>query len=329
MSTQVSKVNHQQPLNRLGTILGKALSGNGVWVILLGMVVLVSFITPNFLTEFNIGNLLSQSALLGVLTIAQFLVILSGGFDLSVAAIMALTSCITAKYGTGGNIWPIILLAVFTGMLLGFISGISITRGKVPPMIATLAMAGIARGLAFNVTSQSISVENSLIKTLGGSFSIFSYSTIIWILTTLVVALFLYLSKTGTYIYAVGGNESTARLAGIKVNRVKTLVYCLSGLISGLAGVLFVIRAQSGVPGAGIGWELDTIAAAVIGGTRLNGGEGRLLSAMAGVLIYMLIRNALNIIGLDPYFQDIFKAAIILLAVGLGTIRIGRNKRLL
>jgi ribose/xylose/arabinose/galactoside ABC-type transport system permease subunit len=326
MSEHVNKVNHQQSLDRIGENLRKALSGNGVWVILLGMIVLVSFITPNFFTEFNIGNLLSQSALLGVLAIAQFLVILSGGFDLSVAAIMALSSCIIAKYGTG-NIWLFIIVAILVGLALGFVNGISITRGKVPPMIATLAMAGIARGLAFNVTSQSLSVGNPIIKVLGGSFSIFSYSTIIWILTTLLVALFLYISKTGTYIYAVGGNESTARLAGIKVNRIKILVYSLAGLISGLAGVLFVIRAQSGVPGTGIGWELDTIAAVVIGGTRLNGGEGRLLSAMAGVLIYMLIRNALNIIGLDPYFQDIIKAAIILLAVGLGMIRFTRNKR--
>jgi ribose/xylose/arabinose/galactoside ABC-type transport system permease subunit len=328
MSEQVHKVKNPQLINRFGEITLRALSGNGVWLILLGMVVLATILTPNFFTEFNIRNLLSQSAMLGMLTIAQFLVILSGGFDLSVAAIMAMSSCIIAKYGVA-NIWPYIILAILLSLALGFVNGISITKGKVPPMIATLAMAGIARGLAFNTTSQSLSVDNPIIKALGNSISIFSYSTIIWIITAILISLFLYFSKIGTYIYAVGGNEGTSRLAGIKVNRIKILVYSLSGLISGLAGVLFVIRAQSGVPGAAVGWELDTIAAAVIGGTRLNGGEGRLPSAIAGVLIYMLIRNALNIIGLDPYFQDIIKAVIILVAVGLGMIRFTRNKRLI
>lgn len=315
---------NQQETIRIRDFIRKALSGQEVWVILLVLVVLASILTPNFLTSFNIGNLLSQSALIGMLAIAQFLVILSGGFDLSVAAIMALSSCIIAKYGAE-NILPFIAVAAFVGSVLGFVNGLSITIGKVPPMIATLAMMGIARGLAFNITAQAISVEHPLMKALGSSIWIFSYSTIIWVAIIALVSLFLYLSRTGMYIYAVGGNEDTARLAGIKVKRIKLLVYSLSGLVSALAGVLFVIRASSGVPGVGTGWELDTIAAVVIGGTKLNGGQGKLLSAMAGVLIYMLIRNALNIIGLDPFFQDIIKAVIILIAVGMSLVRFSKK----
>lgn len=327
MSEQIYMSKNQDRVRFLKTVQ-KALMGNSVWIVLIVMVVLVSIMTPNFFTEFNIGNLLSQSTMLGVLAIAQFLVILSGGFDLSVAAIMALSSCIIAKYGTV-NFWPYVFLAILVGLVLGFINGASITFGKVPPMIATLAMTGIARGLAFNVTSQSLSVENPIIKTLSSSFGIFSYSTIIWIALAILISVFLFISRTGTYIYAVGGNEDTARLAGIKVKRIKLLIYSLSGLLSGIAGFLLAIRAQSGVPSSGVGWELDTIAAVVIGGTKLDGGEGKLLSAMAGVLIYMLIRNALNIIGLDPYFQDIIKAAIILVAVGLSMIKFSRKKRLI
>lgn len=310
--------------NRILNNARKLIAGKGVWLVLLGMIILASVITPNFFTAFNIGNLLNQSSTYGLLAIGQFLVILSGGFDLSVAAIMALSSCIIAKYGSE-NIYLYIGLAVLLGTLLGFINGLSITYGKVPPMIATLAMAGIARGLAFNTTAQAISVEHPVIKFLGGSIGIFSFSTIIWIVLIVIFSLFLYYSRTGVYIYAVGGNEDTSRLAGIKVNRIKLLVYTLSGLVSGMAGVLFVIRAASGVPHVGIGWELDTIAAVVIGGTRLNGGVGKLHSAMAGVLIYMLIRNALNIIGLDPFFQDIFKAIIILIAVGVSLIRVTKK----
>jgi ribose/xylose/arabinose/galactoside ABC-type transport system permease subunit len=302
----------------------KVMAGKEVWLVLLGMVILASVLTPNFFTAFNIGNLLNQSSIYGMLAIGQFLVILSGGFDLSVAAIMALSSCIIAKYGVD-NIYLTMGVAILAGLALGMVNGLSITYGKVPPMIATLAVAGIARGLAFNITAQAISVDHPAIKFLGGGIGIFSYSTIIWIVVAVIFAAFLYLTRTGTYIYAVGGNEDTARLAGVKTDRIKLLVYTLSGLVSGIAGILFVIRATSGVPHVGVGWDLDTIAAVVIGGSRVNGGVGKLTSAMAGILIYMLIRNALNIIGLDPFFQDIIKAIIILTAVGVSLIRVSKK----
>lgn len=296
------------------------LDGREVWLFLLGMVILASMITPNFFTAFNIGNLLNQSSIYGMLAIGQFLAILSGGYDLSVAAIMALSSVIVAKFA-GGNIIIVSCAAILSGVLLGLLNGLCITYGKVPSMIATLAVAGIARGLAFNFTAQAISVDHPFIKFLGGSISIFSYSTIIWIILIVLFSLFMYFSRTGNYIYAVGGNENTASLAGINTTRIKIIVYTLSGLIAGMAGILFVVRSSSGVPHVGNGWEMDTIASVVIGGSRISGGVGRVSSAMGGVLVYMLIRNALNIIGLDPFFQDIIKAIIILLAVGLSLIR--------
>jgi ribose/xylose/arabinose/galactoside ABC-type transport system permease subunit len=303
----------------------KVISGHEVWLILLAMIAGATLLTPNFLTPFNIQSLLTQTAILGVLAIAQFLVILSGGYDLSVAAIMAFSSTVIAVYGGEGNFGLFTVVAILAGGLLGFINGLSITWGLVPPMIATLAMMGIARGLAFNTTAQAVSVDHPLVAVLSGGIGVFSYSTILWIVLATIVTLFLALTRTGTYIYAVGGDEDTARLAGIRVRRIKSLVYTLSGLISGIAGALLVVRAKSGVPHVGVGWELDTIAAVVIGGTKLNGGVGRLPSAMAGVLIYMLVRNALNIIGFDPFYQDIIKAAIILAAVGLSLLRDGKR----
>jgi ribose/xylose/arabinose/galactoside ABC-type transport system permease subunit len=302
-------------------LLRSKVAGNEVWLVLLGMLVVASVLTPNFLTEYNIQSLLTQSSIIGILAIAQFLVVLSGGFDLSVAAIMAFSSCVIAVYGGDGNIALFAFFAILAGGVLGFVNGLSITFGLVPPMIATLAMMGIARGLAFNITAQAVSVDHPFVNFLRGNLSIFSYSTLAWIALAVAFTLFLHFARTGAYIYAVGGNEDTARLAGIKVKRIKLLVYTLSGLISATAGALFVVRAKSGVPHVGVGWELDTIAAVVIGGARLNGGVGKLPSAMAGVLIYMLVRNAMNIIGLDPFFQDIIKAVIILAAVGLSLAR--------
>jgi len=299
--------------------------GKEVWWALFFFTILASLLSPNFFTKFNITNLLTQSSIYGTLAIGQFLVILSGGYDLSVAAILALSSCIIAKYAPV-NIYLFIFIGIFVGMLIGLINGLTITYGKVPAMIATLATAGIARGLAFNTTSHAISVDHPIIKKLNSSVWIFSWSTIIWIVLVVLFSLFLNFTKTGTYIYAVGGNEDTARLAGIRTKYIKCLVYIMSGFVSGIGGFLYVIRSTSGVPHIGTGWELDTIASVIIGGTKLNGGVGNLPSAMAGVLIYMLIRNALNIIALDPYYQDIIKAFIILIAVGGSLIRSRKNR---
>ena len=325
MSSQVMSGNAPDGVRDRLSNVRRVISGYEVWLILLAMVVAATLLTPNFFTAFNIQSLLTQSAILGVLAIAQFVVVLSGGYDLSVAAIMAFSSCIIAVYGGEGNFALFTGVAILAGGVLGLVNGLSITRGLVPPMIATLAMAGIARGLAFNTTAQAVSVNNPMAVALGGSIGVFSYSTILWIVLATVMTLFLTLTRTGTYIYAVGGNEDTARLAGIQVRRIKILVYTLSGMISATAGALLVLRAQSGVPHVGVGWELDSIAAVVIGGTRLNGGVGRLPSAMAGVLIYLLVRNAMNIIGFDPFYQDIIKAVIILAAVGFSMLRSGKR----
>ena len=143
----------------------------------------------------------------------------------------------------------------------------------------------------------------------------------IWILAIVVAAVGLRTTRQALHVYAVGGNEQTARLAGVRVNAVKLGVYSISGLLSGIAGVVLVIRSSSGVPLGGIGWELNSIASIVIGGVNLFGGEGSLLLAMAGVLIYQMIANIMNLAGVDPYYQNILRAAVIIVAVGLSILR--------
>ncbi len=290
------------------------------YLILIGFLVLAAISSPAFLTLGNIGNLLSQSALLGMLAVAQFIVVVSGGFDLSVAAVMALASVVFAKLIWLGPL-PAAAVAILAGGACGLFNGIAITKGRVQPLLATLAMMGIGRGLALSISEKSILVNDPAITAMRGLVGPISVPTMVWIVVMIVSALWYAQSRLALHIQAVGGNETTARLAGIAVDRVKIGVYVASGLLAGLTGVVLVIRSSSGVPLGGAGWELDTIAAIVIGGVNLFGGEGRLLRAMAGVLIYQMIANIMNLSGIDPFYQDIVRAAVIIAAVGLSILR--------
>lgn len=287
------------------------------------MMLLITFAawtSPVFLTETNIRNILNQASVLGILACAQFLVVLIGGFDLSVAAVMALASVI---FATLAPLSPplAILAALAAGAALGALSGIAVTFGRVTPMIATLGVMGIARGLAFVVAEKSVSVPRAILAPAKISVWVFSLPVVIWLLIALALALVLSQTRFGRNLYAIGGNERSARLAGLPVRRRQITVYLLSGLLSGLAGIVLVARTSSGVPHVGAGWELDTIAAIVIGGARLFGGEGNILKAMVGVLIYQMVANIMNLASVDPFYQDIVKACVIIVVVGVSVHR--------
>ena len=305
----------------------KAILAKGdVFIILVVFALIASILSPSFLTEANISNLLTQSALLGILSIGQFLVVVAGGFDLAVAAVMALSSLVFARM-TGLSFGPAALIAIAAGGACGLFNGLVVTWGRVQPLIATLAMMGIARGLALTVSERSLLVNDPFIAQLRDMGGFISVPTLIWFITVIIAAAWLASTRQALHVFAIGGNETTARLAGVPVERVKIGVYTASGLLSGIAGVVLVIRSGSGVPLGGIGWELDTIAAIVIGGTNLFGGEGKLLRAMAGVLIYQLIANIMNLMGVDPYYQNIVRAAVIISAVGLSILRLRHSGR--
>lgn len=298
----------------------KLVADNDVFVILIGFAVLASIATPTFFSAGNISNLLTQSALLGILATAQFLVIVSGGFDLGVAAVMALSSLVFASTIHLGIV-PAGALAIGSGIACGLFNGLVVTKGRVQPLIATLAMMGIARGLALQISEKSILVKDPTIAALREMAGLISVPTLVWIVVFAVAAAWLAFTRQARHLYAIGGNETTARLAGVAVHRIKIGIYTASGFLAGLTGVVLVIRSSSGVPLGGMGWELDTIAAIVIGGVNLFGGEGKLYRAMAGVLIYQMIANVMNLSGLDPFYQDIVRAAVIVLAVGLSILR--------
>jgi ribose/xylose/arabinose/galactoside ABC-type transport system permease subunit len=305
------------PMRRLRQTLAR----NDVYLILAGLAVIAALVSPNFLSVGNIRNLLTQSALLGIISIGQFAVVVAGGFDLSVASVMALASVLLAATAKTIGFVPATGLALLAGAACGAFSGLVITRGRVQPLIATLAMMGIARGLAFSVSQKSILVSDPVLDALREIDGFITVPMVVW-LVALVAAVFWFRStRQALHVFAIGGNEQTARLAGVAVDAVKIGVYTASGTLSGLAGIVLVIRSSSGVPLGGIGWELDSIASIVIGGTNLFGGEGRLLHAMAGVIIYQMIANVMNLAGLDPYYQNIVRAAVIIIAVGLSILR--------
>ena len=300
--------------------LKRLVEGREIYLALLAISLVATALSPVFLTEINLRNIFNQASVLGILACAQFLVVLIGGFDLSVAAIMALGSVLFATYvpvSTGFGA----LVALGGGASLGFLSGISVTFGRVAPLIATLGVMGIARGFAFVVSEKSIAVDASIIAPFKSQIYIFSVPVLVWATVTAVLAVVLARTRFGRNLYAIGGNATAARLAGIPVRSRIIAVYTVSGLLSGLGGLALVMRVSSGVPQIGAGWALDTIAAIVIGGTRLFGGEGNIVKAMAGVLIYQMIANIMNLVNLDPFYQDMVKAIVILAVVGFSVRR--------
>jgi ribose/xylose/arabinose/galactoside ABC-type transport system permease subunit len=280
------------------------------------LVVVIGFIaSPNFLTTFNLDSLLHQAAILGILAVGQYVVIVSGGFDLSVGAVVALSTIVTAS--SIADIGLLSLpLAVLVGGSMGALSGLAVTVGRIPPFVATLGVLGIARGLAFTVSNQGIVINDKTILNLNeAGFGPVPLVAVIWAVVVVVVFAWLHLTRTGTYVFAIGGNADSARLAGVPVARIQVTAYVLSGCLAGLAGILFAARSSSGSPGIGSGWELDTIAAVVIGGVSLFGGSGSLPRAMLGVLIYLMLTNIMNLANIDTYVQNVLKGALILAAV--------------
>lgn len=310
---------------RRGRAIRVAARDWGIFPLLLLFMGVAGFIAPTFLTELNLRNVLDQASILGILSLGQFLVVLVGGFDLSVAAVMALSSVTMALLAPVSL--PLAMCAgVMAGLGIGALNGIAVTFGRVPPLIATLGMMGVARGLAFAVTEKSVLVPQETLAPVQVELGILTGPALGWLILTALLAFLLARTRPGRHLYALGGNERAAKLAGLPITRLQLAVYASSGALAGLAGVALVVRSSSGVPLAGTGWELDAIAAIVLGGARLFGGEGKLVSAMAGVLLYRMISNVLNLTGLDPFYQDIAKALIIIAVVGGSMVLTSRGR---
>ena len=299
------------------------MSQNSALVALIIAFAIGAVFTQNFLTRLNASAILFQYAIIGLLALGQLVVILTGGIDLAQGAVVALTSIVTASAMRSYGIPAAVLGGLAAGTLLGFASGLLVSRTKIPPFVVTLGMTGIARGLALLISdSKPISIEIQSFVDFGrANIAGIPVSALLWVACSVVLGLFLSRRRLGRHIYAVGGSEESSRLSGIDVKKVKLVVYALSGLLTAAAGVIWTARLSSGSPIGGVGYEMESIAAVIVGGGSLFGGVGSVSGTFIGVLLFGVINSILNLVGISPYWQGTIKGVLILMAVALSQIR--------
>ncbi|MCX9465052.1 ribose ABC transporter permease [Vibrio cholerae] len=291
-------------------------------IALLFLVVVVSFLNPNFFTVDNLLNILRQTSVNAIIAVGMTLVILTAGIDLSVGSVLALCGAFAATLvAMEVPVLVAVPTALLAGAALGAISGIIIAKGKVQAFIATLVTMTLLRGVTMVYTdgrpiSTGFTDTADTFAWFGTGYAL-GIPVPVWLMAVVFAGAWYLLNHTrfGRYVYAVGGNESATRLSGINVDRVKIGVYAICGLLAALAGIIVTSRLSSAQPTAGMGYELDAIAAVVLGGTSLMGGKGRIMGTLIGALIIGFLNNALNLLDVSSYYQMIAKAVVILLAV--------------
>jgi ribose transport system permease protein len=311
----------------------------GSLIALAAMVLAMSLLSRSFLTVENGRNILLQISVNLCLSTGMTLVILTGGIDLSVGAVLALSGAVAASLLKNGidlawaqthvqfTAFGAIVAGIVVGLAMGAFNGLVITRFRLPPFVATLGMLSIGRGLTMRWTG------GIPITALGTQFSfigtghVLGIPMVVWIAATLAIFTYILSRHTllGRYIYAIGGSERAAAFAGLNVDRVKIYVYTLGGGLAAIAGVVLTARLDAADPKAGLGYELDSIAAVIIGGTSLAGGRGSILGTVIGCLIIGVLNNGLVMLGVRPEVQEVIKGLVIIVAVAIDMA--GRGKR--
>jgi ribose transport system permease protein len=325
------------------SFIARALPKSYLFLVLIAIMVIGSFVSPNFLSPRNAGNVVSFSSIIALLAVGQFYVILTGGIDLSVGAVLAFATVMAALLlKTGMSAIPASILTLAACGLVGAGNGLLIVWLRIPPFIATLAMMSMMQGFSYIVQSSSlIGIDNDLFVTIFSDGRLAGVATpiIIFVAVTIVAAFFSRYTTFGRRLYAIGGNREAARLSGLPVSRDLLVTYTLSGALAGLAGLLAAAQLMQGSSLIGRGYELDAIAAVVVGGASLAGGTGDPLSAVIGVFVLATIENIMNLAGISSEPQLVIKGAVIIAAVflssaggvarisaALGRIRGQRNK---
>ncbi|WP_378956114.1 ABC transporter permease [Pelosinus sp. sgz500959] len=302
--------------NKKNTIIRKM--GPLLGLLLLGIA--LTILSDRFFTVDNLLNVARQISINAIISVGMTLVILTGGIDLSVGSIVALTGSITAGLLVGGQaIFPAIFMGMLVGALLGLFNGLLITRAEIPPFIATLGTMTVARGLTLVYTEgRPITGMEEVFRFLGGGYLAgIPVPVIVMVLIFALTYIMLKKTRLGRYIYAIGGNEEAARLSGINTKKILLCVYVLGGLLAGVSGIIMASRLNSAQPTAGISFELDAIAAVVLGGTSLSGGVGTIGGTLIGAFIIGVLDNGLNLLNVSSFYQQIAKGLVILLAVFL------------
>ncbi|MBV7302405.1 ABC transporter permease [Corynebacterium sp. TAE3-ERU2] len=296
---------------------------NGALVGLVLLCVSLFIATPHFLTVQNLLNVGIQAATVAILAFGMTFVIVTAGIDLSVGSVAALAAMFSAysfsDVGLPG--WLTILVGLAIGLLAGAISGLSIAYGKLPAFIATLAMMSIARGATLVLSQGSPIASSPEVNWMGSTVAGIPIPIVMMVLAGMVCWFILSRTVLGRSMYAIGGNEEAARLSGLPVKKILVAVYALSGLFAGLAGLVMTGRLSSAQPQAAVGYELDAIAAVVIGGASLAGGSGKATGTLVGAILLAVIRNGLNLMNVSSFWQQIVIGFVIALAVGFDVIR--------
>jgi len=325
----------------------RAKAGRRYWMrfgifaaVLAAVIVVVNIFTHgNFLTAGNLTNVLRQITYNAILAIGQTFVIITGGIDLSVGSLIELSGVVMALFANATGLDGValviatLLVGVLVGGFAGFVNAVPVVRLNLPPFITTLAMMLMARGLAFKLShGQPVALNTHAFDSIGTGYILSGVLAplhlpgipiaVLWMLALVAIfAVLLTRTRFGRYVYALGGNEEAARLAGIDVARAKTIVYMISGACAAVAGMLLMARFSSGSPNTGIGNELQSIAAVVVGGTSLTGGRGSVVGTFAGALLIGVLNNVMNLLNIESYTQEIVLGAVILLAVIVDQLR--------
>ena len=306
-------------MNKIGKKIKNTNLGTVLALILL--MVFVTVLNHSFISPDNLLNLLRQLTVNGFIAFGMTFVILTGGIDLSVGSILALTSVIFVGLFTqmGVPVFLALVIAILLGAILGFINGVFITKGKLAPFIVTLATMTIYRGLTLVYTDgRPIAGDRDsyLFEFLGrGLILKIPFQVILFFIMFIILSIVLRKTAFGRKVYAVGGNEKASFIAGIKTDKVKIAIYTISGVMASIAGLILTSRLNSAGPQAGTSYEMDAIAAVVLGGTSMTGGKGSLTGTLIGVLILGVLNNGLNLLGVSSFYQQIVKGIVILLAV--------------
>nr|WP_280520323.1 sugar ABC transporter permease [Lactococcus nasutitermitis] len=306
--------------------LTKKLSSLTTLIALIALMIIITAINPNFLTTNNLLNLLLQVTANGFIAFGMTFVILTSGIDLSVGAILALSSAISAGLIAQGMPLPLaVLIAILLGGFLGAINGLLVAYGKLAPFIVTLATQMVYRGATLVFTN-----GNPITKHMSGFFLAYigqgylfgiPFPVILMVIVFIILYILLHKTAFGKSVYALGGNEKAAYISGVKLNKVKVIIYTISGVMSALSGLIITSRLSSATPQAGTGYEMYAIAAVVLGGTSLMGGKGRMTGTIIGVLIIGVLNNGLNIIGVSAFWQQVIEGIVILIAVLVDVLR--------
>lgn len=290
--------------------------------VLIGFVVLciaISMATPAFLSKQNVLNLLRQSSIIGIISAGMTFVIISGNFDISVGAVAALSGVIVMRLATTGtNLFLAIIASIVVCAIIGLVNGIMVAKVNVPSLIATMAMVTIVRGILLMITGgYPITQTIPMLDSLGnGYFLGIPMPVIVFILVVIVSYIVLTQTKFGRHVYSIGGNQDASKLNGINVDSQKIKVFIINAVLAAIAGLVLTGRLGTASPVAGDSYDMDAIASVVIGGTSVSGGSGSVLKTIIGVLLMSVINNSFNLLGIDIFFQYIFKGLIILVAVG-------------